>query len=111
MGSNGYMMVDGTQVHKVERVSQSKSGNVWIYSTNCTGYTWSPLTLSTTLSALATRGAHSPSLPHCLHWLHLEPTHPLYHTVCTGYTWSPLTGLIATLFSWLNVPTVYEYSV
>jgi hypothetical protein len=34
-----------------------------------TGYTWSPLTSSTTL---ATLGAHSPPL---LHWLHLEPTH------------------------------------
>jgi hypothetical protein len=27
-------------------------------------------------------------LEHCLHWLHLEPTHLLYYT---GYTWSPLT--------------------
>jgi hypothetical protein len=25
------------------------------------------------------------------YWLHLEPTHLLYYTVCTGYTWSPLT--------------------
>jgi hypothetical protein len=31
-----------------------------LYSTVCTGYTWSLLTLSTTLSALATLGAHSP---------------------------------------------------
>jgi hypothetical protein len=31
---------------------------------------------STTLSALATLGAHSPTVQHCLHWLHLEPTHP-----------------------------------
>jgi hypothetical protein len=30
--------------------------------------------------------------PHCLHWLHFEPTHLLYyHTVCTDYSWSPLT--------------------
>jgi hypothetical protein len=36
--------VDGTQVHKVEAVSQSKSNIVWIYNTVCTGYTWSPLT-------------------------------------------------------------------
>jgi hypothetical protein len=43
MGSNGYM-VDGIQVHKGMPVSQNKSGNVWIYSTVCTGYTWSPLT-------------------------------------------------------------------
>jgi hypothetical protein len=34
------------QVHKVKRVSQSKSGNVWIYDTVCTGYTRSPLTTS-----------------------------------------------------------------
>jgi hypothetical protein len=74
MGSNGYMVVDGVQVHKVMTVSQSKSGNVWIYSTACTGYTWSPLTCYTTdcttalgahspailLTALATLGAHSP---------------------------------------------------
>jgi hypothetical protein len=37
-------MVDGIQVHKVVTVSGSKPGNVWIYSTVCTGYTWSPLT-------------------------------------------------------------------
>jgi hypothetical protein len=37
-------LVDGVQVHKVMTVSQSKSGNVWIYSTVYTGYTWSPLT-------------------------------------------------------------------
>jgi hypothetical protein len=37
-------LVDGIQVHKVMTVSQSKSRNVWIYSTICTGYTWSPLT-------------------------------------------------------------------
>jgi hypothetical protein len=71
MGSNGYMMVDGIQVHKGTTVSRSKSGNVWIYSTVCTGctwnpltfytgYTWSPLTFCTTLSALAALGAHSP---------------------------------------------------
>jgi hypothetical protein len=41
-----YSLVYGIQVHKVEAVSQSKSGNVWIYSTVCTGYTWSPLTCS-----------------------------------------------------------------
>jgi hypothetical protein len=68
---HGGWVVDGIQVHKVVTVSRSKSGNVWIYNTVCTGYTWSPLTLSTTLYALATLGAHSPSLPHCLHWLHL----------------------------------------
>jgi hypothetical protein len=33
-------------VHKVMTVSQSKSGNVWIYNTLCTGYTWSLLTLA-----------------------------------------------------------------
>jgi hypothetical protein len=27
-------------------------------------------------------------LQHCLHWLHLGPTHLLY---CTGYTWGLLT--------------------
>jgi hypothetical protein len=62
-------------VHKVGTVSQSKSGNVWIYSTVCTGYTWSPLTYCTTLSVLAALGAHSPTVLHCLYWLHLEPTH------------------------------------
>jgi hypothetical protein len=40
MGSNGYMAVDGIQVHKVEKVSQSKSNIVWIYNTVCTGYTF-----------------------------------------------------------------------
>ena len=40
-------LVDVIQVHKGTTVSQSKSGNVWIYSTVCTGYTWSPLTLAT----------------------------------------------------------------
>jgi hypothetical protein len=69
-------------VHKVKAVSQSKSGNVWIYNTFYTGYTWSPLTDSTTLPTLA---AHSPTV---LHWLHLQPTHLQYYT---GYTWSPLT--------------------
>ena len=44
MGSNGYMVVDGIQVHTVERVSQSKSGNVWIYNTVCTGCTRGLLT-------------------------------------------------------------------
>jgi hypothetical protein len=34
---------------------------------------------------------HCMDLEHCVHWLHLEPTHLLYYTVCTGYTWSPLT--------------------
>jgi hypothetical protein len=74
-----------------------------------TGYTWSPLTSSTTL---ATLGAHSPPLLHwlhweptpslyytlaalgahsppLLHWLHFEPTHLLYYTGCTS---SPLTS-------------------
>jgi hypothetical protein len=41
-----------------------------IYYTVCTGYTRSPLTWYTTLSALATLGAHSPDILHCLHWLH-----------------------------------------
>jgi hypothetical protein len=40
------MIVDGSQVKKMAGVSQSKSGNVWIYD-----------------------------IVHCLHWLHLEPTH------------------------------------
>jgi hypothetical protein len=39
-----WALVDGVQVHKVVTVSQSKSGNVWIYSTVYTGYTWSPPT-------------------------------------------------------------------
>jgi hypothetical protein len=79
-------LVDGIQVHKVKRVSQSKSGNVWIETTVCTGYTWSLLHwLHLEPTALATLGAHSPTV---LHWLHLEPTHLLYYT---GYTWSPLT--------------------
>jgi hypothetical protein len=43
--SEGPFLVDGIQVHKVMTVSQRKSGNVWIYNTLCTGYTWSPLTL------------------------------------------------------------------
>jgi hypothetical protein len=30
VGSNGYRMVDRTRVHTVKRVSQSKSGSVWI---------------------------------------------------------------------------------
>jgi hypothetical protein len=30
MGSNGYMMVDGIQVHKVGAVNQRKTNNVWI---------------------------------------------------------------------------------
>jgi hypothetical protein len=46
VGSNGYMMVDGIQVYKVEAVSQSKSRDV-AYG-------------SRTLYALATLGAHSP---------------------------------------------------
>jgi hypothetical protein len=41
METNGYMMVDGIQVHKVMTASQSERGNVWIYNTVCTGYTWS----------------------------------------------------------------------
>jgi hypothetical protein len=84
-------LVDAIQVRKVEAVSQSKSNIVWIYSTVYAGYTWSPLTWSTTLATLgahspstalllATLGAHSPTV---LHWLHLEPTHLLYYT---GYT-------------------------
>jgi hypothetical protein len=32
-------------VEKVTAASQSKSSNVWIYDTVCTGYTWSLLTL------------------------------------------------------------------
>jgi hypothetical protein len=40
-----------------------------------TGYTWSPLPSSTTL---ATLGAHSPPLLHCLH---LEPTHQVWQSV------------------------------
>jgi hypothetical protein len=67
-GSNGYM-VDGIQriyggwwmgseAHKAVAVSKSEQA---MYG-------------SATLSALATLGAHSPVL-HCLHWLHLEPTH------------------------------------
>jgi hypothetical protein len=40
-------VVDGIQVEKVKRLSQSKSSNAWIYG-------------STTLSTLATLGAHSP---------------------------------------------------
>jgi hypothetical protein len=55
MGSNGHMMVDTIQVHKVKRVGQSKSGIVWIYRT---------------------LRAHSPTST-ALHWLHLEPTHLL----------------------------------
>jgi hypothetical protein len=58
-------LVDKIQVHKVQRVSQSKSGNVWIYDTVYTGYTWSPLTYCTTLSTLATLGAHSPGTCTC----------------------------------------------
>jgi hypothetical protein len=41
--------VDGIQVEKVLIVSQSKSGNVWVYNTVCTGYTRSPLTLPSRL--------------------------------------------------------------
>jgi hypothetical protein len=80
MGSNGYMMVDGTQVENVLTVSQSKSNIVWIYNTVCTGYTCSllsALTYCTTLAALATLAAHSllsPTVLHCMHWLHLQPT-------------------------------------
>jgi hypothetical protein len=32
-------MVDGIQVKKATAVSQSKPSNVWIYKTDCTGYT------------------------------------------------------------------------
>jgi hypothetical protein len=39
-------LVGRTQVEKVTTASQSKSSNVWIYNTLCTGCTWSPLTLS-----------------------------------------------------------------
>jgi hypothetical protein len=39
-------MVDGIQVHKVVAVSRSKSDNIWIYNTVCTGYIWSPLTMT-----------------------------------------------------------------
>jgi hypothetical protein len=48
----------GSKWQKVMTASQSKSGNVWIYNTVCTGYTgctWSPLTLSYTPGF---RGAH-----------------------------------------------------
>jgi hypothetical protein len=41
--------VDGIQVEKVLIASQSKSGNVWVYNTVCTGYTRSPLTLPSRL--------------------------------------------------------------
>jgi hypothetical protein len=80
-------LVDGIQVKKVRRISQSKSGNIWIENTVCT---------------LATLGAHSPTVLHCLPYythqaqvsnrmdlgylLHSEPTHLLYYTICTGYT-------------------------
>jgi hypothetical protein len=47
-GVPAILMVDGIQVHKVVTVSQSKSGNAWIYSTVCT---------------LATLGARSPGVP------------------------------------------------
>jgi hypothetical protein len=52
MGSNGYMMYGGwdpsaqSEGSKHEAVSQSKSGNVWIYNIFCTGYIWSLLTCS-----------------------------------------------------------------
>jgi hypothetical protein len=49
------VLVDGIQVHKGMPVSQSKSGNVWIYSTVCTGYTWSPLTISSWFAMWAKR--------------------------------------------------------
>jgi hypothetical protein len=64
----------------VTTASQSKSNNVWIENTVCTGCTWSPLTYCTTLSALAALGAHPPTVLHCLYWLHLEPTPLLYYT-------------------------------
>jgi hypothetical protein len=46
-------LVDGIQVQKVETVSHSKSGNVWIYSTGYTGYTRSPLTLNASADPLS----------------------------------------------------------
>jgi hypothetical protein len=49
MGSNGYI-VDGMQVQQVMTVSQSKSGNVWIYNTGCTSYNRSLLTTNTVSS-------------------------------------------------------------
>jgi hypothetical protein len=56
-------MVDGIQVQKVGAVSESKCGNVWIYNTVYTGYTWS---LLSTPSALTALGAHSPVHVHQL---------------------------------------------
>jgi hypothetical protein len=51
--------VDGIQVHKVMTVSQSKACNVWIdspiYSTVCTGCTWTPLTCEERASKKASR--------------------------------------------------------
>jgi hypothetical protein len=32
---------------------------------------------SSTLCTQATLGAHSPAVLHCVHWLHLEPTHQI----------------------------------
>jgi hypothetical protein len=85
-----------------------------LYYTICTGYTWSPLTRCTTLSALATLGDHSPTVLHYLHWLHLETTHLLYYTICTGYTWRLLTSpdahtAICTGYTWrlLTSPDVH----
>ena len=45
------LLVDGIQVEKVTTTSQSKSSNVWIYNTICTGYTWSPLTWASVSSS------------------------------------------------------------
>jgi hypothetical protein len=41
---------------------------------------------------------------HCLHWLHLEPTHHVVvHTVYTAYTWSPLTWSFAPTSSLIDL--------
>jgi hypothetical protein len=43
------------------------------------------------------------TVEHCLHWLHLAPTHPLYYT---GYTWRLLTHCTTLATLGAQSPTV-----